>query len=394
MPEDADVSERARFIAATIASFDARIAKVFEEQTRILVMFQLLINIGASALQKKNRARVKDFLRKYFARKAEVEEAKRQGLPVPKRRRTAVANTSNAPAEVEADDAEEEDTYPSINLATANAVEIQEWASGNKELQRQALLYVQEQLDSGIEAKKKQEEQRQALIERKKQAQQANASAAVVPLPAAASIQTPKKPVPAPLQQVAVMPAFPQQPPQSIAPVKRLGGDPTRVETDDFLYRKRAYSIEIDKLDIRGPTAESVVAQARAAIAKIISDHSKVRSANKSAGVVMAEEATYFADPDFPVVEDLDQLIEAGTDPADKPKPGAPKKKRKACWKRIREISQQPKVFSGGKLDPSLIIQGDIEDCCQWQANRDVACVIACFFSDTALSLLQIYSLL
>src|SRR5687767_3839055 len=68
VPEELDVSERARYVAEETANFDARIAQVFEEQTRILVMFQLLINIGAAALAKQNRARVKDFLRKYFAR--------------------------------------------------------------------------------------------------------------------------------------------------------------------------------------------------------------------------------------------------------------------------------------------------------------------------------------
>jgi hypothetical protein len=364
VPEDADVSERARFIAATIANFDAKIAKVFEEQTRILVMFQLLINMGAQALAKKNRARVKDFLRKYFARKMEIQAAKEAGQPIPKRRRTTVAtapangSSSVSAAIVEEDEDDMNDDYPLIDLSKANAIEIHEWAKNNEELKKKAWIYVQELQESGQEAKRKQEEQRAAAIERKKLA---TGGATVVPMP-----QTPiATPVKQPMKQqekqpiVAVMPAVSQAPATS-SPRSGFIGDPTKVTRDDFAYRQRGVSFDVEHLNIRGPTAESVVQQARTAVKEIIRKHSKVSEANKGLGI---DETAYFADPFFPQVADLDQLIEAGTDPADKAASGGGNKKRKACWKRMRELSAKPKIFAQDKLDPALIIQGDLEDC-------------------------------
>ena len=359
VPEDADVSERARFIAETIAQFDAKIAKVFEEQTRILVMFQLLINIGAQALQKKNRARVKDFLRKYFARKLEIQAAREAGLPIPPRRRTTVAAAgpgaaAGAGMNEQFDEDDFDDNYPLIDLATANAVEIHEWAAKNEELKRKAFQYVQELEDSSLEAKRLQEEQRAAVAERNKLA---NSDMPPVMIPSGPSRSA----------QVAAMPS-PTAGTSSNATAKMAAtsstsltvGDTKKVVRDDFSYRQRAVSFDIDHLNIRGSTAEAVVAQARAAVEKIIAKHSQVKAANSSAGI---DETALFADPFFPKVADLDQLIEAGTDPADKPTGGAANKKRKACWKRMRELSAQPKIFASGTLDPTLIIQGDIEDC-------------------------------
>ena len=397
VPEDLDVSQRVRYVADEVAAFDARIAQVFEEQTRILVMFQLLINIGAEALQKKNRARVKDFLRKYFARKLEIQAAKAQGLEVPKRRRTAaafvtggsgisanaVSNAGSSDLVAEDDDESDDDTlddYPLIDLQSANAVEIQEWAQNNTELRKRAMQYIVEQQASVQSGKKKQEEQRIAAAERKKAATVSDAAAAVrsgamVPMTPRSGTHVPdfeeKKSSSSPT--VAVMPnvsggggygstgASDLHPGSGLG--KQLGG------VDAFQYRQRNVSFAVDELNIRGPTAESVVAQARQAVGSIIRRHEAAALANRSgSGNNKPDEALLFSDPFFPPVGDLDSLIDAGTDPSEADKKtviaGSGSKKKKACWKRPRDIAPNPQVFPpGNSLDPALIIQGDLEDC-------------------------------
>ena len=371
VPEDLDVSQRLKFIADEMAAFDSRIAQVFEEQTRILVMFQLLINIGAQALQKKNRARVKDFLRKYLARKIEVAEARKAGVEPPKRRRTTVAtapsggfvdvNNVGAGAAAEEEDDDINDDYPLIDLQSSNAVQIQEWARNNTELNRKAMQYIREQQESITVAKMKQEEQRIAAAERKKLATSGEPSAAAIS--GRASI------IGAPTTRHGEDEEKSGGGPLSPSAAHLSSDDPKHVATDAFSYRQRGISFAVDALDIRGSTHTEVVTKARAALAQIIKQHEAVNRANGVDPSKKPDETLLFSDPFFPQVADLDSLIEAGTDPADAEAKSVAVtlagkgKKTKASWKRPREICANPQVFVGEDLDPARIIQGDLEDC-------------------------------
>ncbi len=150
--------------------------------------------------------------------------------------------------------------------------------------------------------------------------------------------------------------------PAAAAGVGAAGTSPKTVAVDAHQYRQRGLSFALDDLNIRGPTAESVVAQAREAVANIISRHKTLARANNSKTL---DESTLFSDPYFPTVSDLDQLIEAGTDPADKAPLLSQQKEKavKATWRRPHEICANPRVFAAadGNIDPALIIQGAIE---------------------------------
>ncbi len=163
---------------------------MFEEQTRILVMFQLLINIGAQALQKQNRARVKDFLRKYFARKLEIKAAREQGLDLPSRHSVASGSAVISAADVHVGSVElshrgrsddDDENGGLINLQTSNAVQIRDWARRNKDLAKQATQYIAEQQAAALNSKANQEAQRIAAAERKKVVGQCDNAVPVTP---------------------------------------------------------------------------------------------------------------------------------------------------------------------------------------------------------------------
>jgi hypothetical protein len=418
VPEELDVSERARYIAEEMANYDARIAQVFEEQTRILVMFQLLINIGAMALQKQNRARVKAFLRKYFARKQVIRRAREKrdmaqqdGVPLSSHdgmRQYRASLSGGGPVDDDDDssssdsqqiteedlaEAEREESAPGyrhIDLATANAVDIRRWARENTELTRKAALYLAEEAMAHQNAKASMEAQRIAAAERKKLTGNMD-SGAVTPAQSARSIAQPpskrmdleeekeqRRPISSPSAvSVSVTPGPSSRATTGTGPVPlHVGGGggasgsggagagkaSNGFTVDAHLYRQRSVSFALDELsDIRGPTAEQVVEKARKAVASIIA---RQRAAD-----------AFFADPHFPQVPDLDALIECGSDPADKAllgaasvhpsSPAGGKKQVKAVWKRPHEIVSNPRVFASptGEIDAAQIIQGSIEDC-------------------------------
>jgi len=355
-PTDLDVGARARFIEDTIAQFDERLGQVFDEQMRTVVMFQLLVNMGAQALKKKNRARVKDFLRQYFAKRVELAD----------RRAEAEAEGREIPA-----DAIDDDASPLIDLSSANAVEIKEWAESNKHLREKVYEYIHQAAGSAENLKKSLEEQRAAAAERTKIAHtidpnqpRQSMSAQVVPMrPSATQPQQPQQ-----LQIVveaaggedesktasSTVTAITSSASSSSSPSFTPDLSSQQLLVDSFQYCQRGLSFDLNELHIRGSTSKEVVEKARVAVEKIIQQHT--RDAKSMDG------AQRFCDPTFPVVHNLDQLIDAGTDPADKPPPGSGKK-ASSCWKRPRDICHDPKVFAEGRLDPSQIIQGDLETC-------------------------------